>query len=79
MERQYKNGIFRDSWKLSDIITISAICKEKGAKLVVDATFTSPYYLKPLELGADISLHSITKYINGHGDVVGGVSSSKTI
>ena len=65
--------------KVSDIITISAICKEKGAKLVVDATFTSPYYLKPLELGADISLHSITKYINGHGDVVGGVSSSKTI
>ncbi len=65
--------------KVSDIITISAICKEKGAKLVVDATFTSPYYLKPLDLGADISLHSITKYMNGHGDVVGGVSSSKTI
>ena len=65
--------------KVSDIITISAICKEKGAKLVVDATFTSPYYLKPLDLGANISLHSITKYMNGHGDVVGGVSSSKTI
>ena len=65
--------------KVSDIITISAICKEKGAKLVVDATFTSLYYLKPPDLRADISLHSITKYMNGHGDVVGGVSSSKTI
>ena len=65
--------------KISDICSIAQICKEKKAKLVVDATFTSPYFIKPLELGADISLHSITKYMNGHGDVVGGVSSCKTI
>ena len=65
--------------KVSDIVSISALCKEKGAKLVVDGTFTSPYYLKALELGADIALHSITKYMNGHGDVVGGVSSCKNI
>ena len=65
--------------KVSDIASISVFCKEKNAKLVVDGTFTSPYYLKPLELGADISLHSITKYMNGHGDVVGGVTSCKNI
>ena len=65
--------------KISDIVSISAICKEKGAKLVVDGTFTTPYFIKPLELGADIALHSITKYMNGHGDVVGGVSSCKNI
>jgi cystathionine gamma-synthase len=65
--------------KISDIVSIAKFCKEKGAKLVVDATFTSPYFIKPLELGADISLHSITKYMNGHGDVVGGVSSCKNI
>ncbi len=65
--------------KISDIAAISSICKEKGAKLVVDATFTSAYFLKPLELGADISIHSITKYMNGHSDVVGGVASFKNI
>ncbi len=65
--------------KICDIKAISALCKEKGVKLVVDATLTSAYFLKPLELGADISLHSITKYMNGHSDVVGGVSSFKNI
>ena len=63
--------------KISDICSISTLCKEKGAKLVVDGTFTTPYFIKPLELGADISLHSITKYMNGHGDVIGGVSTCK--
>ena len=65
--------------KVSDIIGISSVCKEKGAKLVIDITFTTPYFIKPLELGADISLNSITKYMNGHGDVVGGVISCKNI
>ena len=65
--------------KISDIVSISSLCKEKGAKLVVDGTFSSAYFLKPLELGADIALHSITKYMNGHSDVVGGVSSCKNI
>ena len=65
--------------KISDITAIASLCKERGAKLVVDGTFSSVYYIKPLELGADISLHSITKYMNGHGDVVGGVSSCKNI
>ena len=65
--------------KISDICAIAKICKEKKAKLVVDGTFTSAYFIKPLELGADIALHSITKYMNGHGDVVGGVASCKNM
>ena len=64
--------------KVSDIRGICEIAhKHEGIKVIVDATFSSPYFLRPLELGADISLHSVTKYINGHGDVVGGVSSAK--
>lgn len=65
--------------KVSDIRSIAELCHEHNAKLVVDGTFSSPVFLRPLELGADISLHSITKYINGHGDVVGGVASCKSI
>lgn len=59
--------------KISDIPKIAAICKTKGILLVVDNTFMTPYFQKPLDLGADIVVHSITKYINGHSDVVGGV------
>ena len=65
--------------KISDICSIAKLCKEKKAKLVVDGTFSSAYYIKPLELGADISLHSITKYMNGHADVIGGVASCKNL
>ncbi|EKT76409.1 cystathionine gamma-synthase, partial [Rhodococcus opacus M213] len=43
-----------------------------GAKIVVDNTFASPYLQQPLQLGADVALHSTTKYIGGHSDVVGG-------
>ena len=63
--------------KISDVVAISKLCKEKKAKLVVDGTFTTPFFLKSLELGADIAVHSITKYMNGHGDVVGGVATCK--
>ncbi|BFU26372.1 methionine gamma-lyase, putative [Entamoeba histolytica HM-1:IMSS-B] len=63
--------------KVSDIKGIAKICHEKGAILVVDCTFTTPVFLPALELGADVVLHSITKYINGHGDVVGGVVTTK--
>ena len=67
--------------KLSDISEIAKIAKRKGALLVVDNTFMSPYFQKPLKLGADIVLHSTTKYINGHCDSVGGaiMLSSKKI
>jgi len=58
--------------KFPDIAAISAIAKSVGALTVVDATFVTPYLLKPLDFGADIVLHSITKYLNGHSDVIGG-------
>ncbi len=60
--------------KLADIPAISKITHEHGAILVVDNTFLSPYFQNPLELGADIVVHSVTKYINGHSDVVMGVA-----
>jgi len=59
--------------KVIDIQRAATIAHQKGALLVVDNTFLSPYFQKPLELGADIVVHSVTKYINGHSDVVGGV------
>ncbi|NLE62656.1 MAG: methionine gamma-lyase, partial [Bacteroidales bacterium] len=54
-----------------------AIAKKHGLILVVDNTFCSPYLQKPLDLGADVVLHSITKFINGHADIVGGVIVAK--
>ena len=58
--------------KVSDITAIAAIAHEGGALLSVDNTFASPYNQRPLELGADLSVESLTKYINGHGDSMGG-------
>jgi len=58
--------------KLSDIKAISAITRKHGLILVVDNTFLSPYFQKPLDLGADVVVHSSTKYIGGHSDVLGG-------
>lgn len=59
--------------KLVDIAAVSAAAKARGALVVVDNTFASPWGQRPLELGADIVMHSATKYLNGHSDVVGGV------
>lgn len=59
--------------KLVDIAAISKKAKEHGLLVVVDNTFASPAIQKPLNLGADIVVHSATKYINGHSDVIGGV------
>lgn len=56
-----------------DLKAAANVAHEGGAMLVVDNTFMSPYCQRPLELGADIVVHSVTKYINGHGDVIGGV------
>ncbi|GAA3698901.1 cystathionine gamma-synthase [Zhihengliuella alba] len=58
--------------KITDIEAIAAIAHDAGALLVVDNTFASPYLQQPLTLGADIVIHSTTKYIGGHSDVVGG-------
>ncbi|HOW40140.1 MAG TPA: cystathionine gamma-synthase [Bacteroidales bacterium] len=58
--------------KIFDINKISALSRKNKALSVVDNTFASPYFQKPLLLGADIVVHSTTKYINGHSDVIGG-------
>lgn len=58
--------------KLCDIKAISEIGRERNILTVVDNTFMSPYFQNPLDLGADIALHSTTKYLGGHSDVVGG-------
>lgn len=59
--------------KLIDILAIQKIAKEHKILVVVDNTFASPWIQRPLTLGADIVVHSATKYINGHSDVIGGV------
>ena len=58
--------------KITDIKKVSTLAKAHKAKTLVDNTFMSPYFQNPLDLGADIVLHSMTKYINGHSDVIGG-------
>ena len=57
---------------LVDIAAVARAAHEKGVKVVVDNTFATPYVQRPLDLGADVVVHSTTKYINGHSDVVGG-------
>ncbi len=63
--------------KIIDIEAAAKFAKSKGALVVVDNTFMSPYLQRPLDLGADIVFHSATKYLNGHSDMVGGVSVTK--
>lgn len=63
--------------EISDISACAEIAHKAGALLVVDNTFCSPYLSNPIDLGADVVLHSITKFINGHADIVGGVVVAK--
>src|SRR5262245_17503789 len=58
--------------KLCDIAAVSAVCKARGVLLAVDNTFSTPIITRPITLGADLVVHSTTKYLNGHADVVGG-------
>jgi cystathionine beta-lyase/cystathionine gamma-synthase len=58
---------------ISDLAAISRICRRKKVDLVVDNTFMSPYFQQPLALGADMVIHSTTKFLNGHSDGLGGV------
>ena len=63
---------------ITDLKEMAAIAKEHGIKMVVDNTFCSPYLQKPLDFGADVVLHSMTKFINGHADIVAGMVITKT-
>ncbi|MFZ0829512.1 MAG: PLP-dependent aspartate aminotransferase family protein [Thermoplasmata archaeon] len=58
--------------KLTDLAAVSALAHRHGARVVVDNTFASPVFQRPLELGADLVLHSTTKYLGGHSDLIGG-------
>ena len=58
--------------KIADLAAIAAIARARGALSVVDNTFATPFFQRPLELGIDVVCHSTTKYLNGHSDVVGG-------
>jgi len=58
--------------QLTDIAAVSERARKRGILTVVDNTFMSPYFQRPLELGADVAFHSVTKYLNGHSDLVGG-------
>ncbi len=64
--------------QVTDLRAVAAIAREQGCLLVVDNTFASPYLQRPLELGADVVLHSVTKFINGHADIVGGIIVTRT-
>ncbi len=63
---------------VSDIRAVSELAHRHHALVVVDNTFASPYLQRPLDLGADVVFHSVTKFINGHADVVGGIIVTKT-
>ncbi len=63
--------------QVTDIATVAEIAHDHSCLVVVDNTFASPYLQRPLDLGADVVLHSVTKFINGHADVVGGLLVAK--
>lgn len=63
--------------RLVDLEMVCTVAKEKGITVVVDNTFSSPYLQKPIRIGADVVIHSATKYIGGHGDVIAGIVVGK--
>lgn len=69
----YFETVANPNMRLVDVAAVSGIAHEFGAKVVVDNTYTTPYLMRPIELGADIVVHSATKYLGGHGDVIAGV------
>jgi cystathionine gamma-synthase/methionine-gamma-lyase len=68
----YVEAIANPLLRVTDIAALAKLAHARGATLAVDATFASPVVLRPIELGADVVIHSLTKYVNGHGDVMGG-------
>src|SRR3954466_6563964 len=68
----YAETLANPQLELTDVAGGAAIAREAGARLVVDNTFATPYLVKPLSLGADVVVHSATKFLNGHSDVIAG-------
>lgn len=69
----YVESISNPLLRVTDIAALAELAHARGASLAVDATFASPALARPRDLGADVVIHSLTKYVNGHGDVMGGV------
>ena len=69
----YAEAIANPLLRVNDVATLARLASENGAALAVDATFATPVLFRPAALGATMVIHSLTKYINGHGDVMGGV------
>lgn len=70
----HTEAIANPDLRVADVAALAQVAHEAGAVLTVDSTFTPPPMLRPLELGADLVLHSLTKYVNGHGDAMGGAA-----
>ena len=70
----YVEAIGNPALDVADLDAVSAIAKRHGLPLVVDATFATPYLLRPFEHGADIVVHSLTKWLGGHGTALGGIA-----
>ena len=69
----YVEAIANPSGEIADLAGLSAVAQDAGLPLVVDATLATPYLLRPIEYGADIVIHSATKFLGGHGTTLGGV------
>jgi O-acetylhomoserine/O-acetylserine sulfhydrylase-like pyridoxal-dependent enzyme len=69
----YAESIANPALTIADVPALATIAREAKATFVIDSTFASPWLLRPIEHGADVVLHSATKYLNGHGDVIAGV------
>jgi cystathionine beta-lyase/cystathionine gamma-synthase len=66
--------------QVADLPAMAALCRASGSKLVVDSTFTSPFCMRPLEHGADLVIHSVTKFLGGHSDLtLGAVAGSRDL
>lgn len=70
----YVEAIANPLLRVTDVAALASLAHERGARLVVDATFATPVLFRPKALGADAVIHSLTKYANGHGDAMGGVA-----
>jgi cystathionine gamma-synthase len=65
------------TWEITDLRAVAAIARDAGARFAVDSTVGTPVFTRPLDLGADIVMHSATKYLNGHSDLIGGVLATR--
>lgn len=76
----YIEAIANPLLRVADIAGLAALAHDHGATLAIDATFATPLLVRPLALGADVVIHSLTKYVNGHGDVMAGsVAGSRAV